>query len=1585
MKRRLTFPGSFCFESDKFKRISISLMIFLSCITGVSVFAQGGTVLGSTSKVGVETGNPEWITSAPAQNPGSAQQGLQTKWKSAPFDFNVFIENKGQFDADLEHLTGNKKKILFQATLGGDVKAYFMPNGVIYRQVKFVAENADSLNDDDDNNKKAEKNDVDGAHKAIVHNLGVQWVGSNPDVSIEAGSEQKDFHSYAGSNGGTIKADGFKKITYKNLYPGIDVEYTFPGEGKDGVKYNVIVHPGADLSKVKIKYVGAKDLTITELDNVKVNSALSEDFTDHTPVSSYSEGGRADVKYAVDGTEESFTVNNYDKSKTLVIDPWTTTGLGFANNKGYDVDYDNAGNVYVGGGYDPYQISKFNSTGTRQWTISVFSTDNSNSGYDKTVWGDFAVDKHSQEVYAVEGFNVAGAWGEKYNTNGGFMARYNGTNTFREMWRAQFNPCSGQIAIGGGGTNTGTNAQVAVLDTTMASLSPQNPLSAPGPGHDVCLMCLDPVGSTCYMAVVQSSFSTSSFDPNVLFSVPVPALTPTSYVKSDGYNFAEDNSVSYVGNGLQDANGMNGMAASPNWLYTYDGATLKKWNKGSGTLVSSKAVGGSAYSHGGLAADECDNVYVGNGSSISTYNSSLTNTSNTATSGTVYALTLGLNDNDLYACGNGFVEQLTNPISTVVTATTITNATCSKCNGQIQANLTVCGSTPGGISYSWAPGGQTTQTVSGLCAGTYTVSMSTGCGAVFQATAVVAAIPPPTVTASAAPTSICPGGSTTLSTAGATTYSWSTGATGSSITVTPASTTTYTVTGTDAGGCTGNATVVVTVTTPPTVTTSANPSSSICVGGSTTLSASGATTYLWNTGATTSSIVVSPAVSTTYTVTGTAGCAGSPVSVPVTVNPLPTITVTPPSPGICPGGSVHLTAGGGATYTWSPSTGLTNTNSDTTTAQPAASATYTVTGTDANGCTNTGTVTINVGTLTVTATASSPTICSGSSTNLTGGGASTYVWSDGETTAVINVSPTTATTYTVTGTSGGCNATATVTVNVNPTPSIASVTSLASGVCPGDTTSAGATITSGTAPFTYAWSNGETTATDAGIGAGTYTLTVTDANGCTSATSTVTINVNTITVTASAATLNICAGSSTLLTATGATNYSWTPTPPLTSPNTDTTTADPAATTTFSVMGTSGGCKDSATVTLTVNTLPVITASSSDTSICSGNSTILSANGGNSYNWMPGSLSGTPVTVSPAASTTYTVTGTNVAGCSDTATVSVTVNPTPTVSISLSGGNDTVCSGQSITLTANGAGSYTWSDGSTNSTLTITPATSPTNITVTAANGPCTATASQTVYMYSQPVLTFMPNDSVCTNISGVVGAVASGGKAGYTYSWTPSPGVGPGPFTVSPGVTTTYSCTVTDGCGNTASGSMEVVSYPSPVASFVPTPNPVPGGEYVAFADNSTLATWWYWTFGDGGTSTVSYPYHQYDTAGYYVVTLLVKSKDGCRDSVSDTVHVIENIYVPNVFTPNGDGKNDVFHITANSMKTYSIEIFNRWGQRVFMTDSPNIDWTGKSDSGVMESDGTYYYMILATDYAGKNFKYDGYVQLIGGGGGTQ
>lgn len=176
----------------------------------------------------------------------------------------------------------------------------------------------------------------------------------------------------------------------------------------------------------------------------------------------------------------------------------------------------------------------------------------------------------------------------------------------------------------------------------------------------------------------------------------------------------------------------------------------------------------------------------------------------------------------------------------------------------------------------------------------------------------------------------------------------------------------------------------------------------------------------------------------------------------------------------------------------------------------------------------------------------------------------------------------------------------------------------------------------------------------------------------------------------------------------------------------------------------------------------------------------------------------------------------------------------------------------------------------------------------------------------------------------------------------------------------------------------MAIYRYPLK-AAFTESPDTIAAGNFVAFINQSTGSSSFYWTFGDGTNSYLPAPQHQYNIPGVYTVYLITADGNGCQDTATETVDVIEvPIYIPNVFTPNEDGVNDVFHVKAADMQTYVIHIYNRWGRQVFESSSPNIDWSGRSSSGVMEEDGTYYYLITATDYSGNKYNLKGFVQLI-------
>ncbi len=917
----------------------------------------------------------------------------------------------------------------------------------------------------------------------------------------------------------------------------------------------------------------------------------------------------------------------------------------------------------------------------------------------------------------------------------------------------------------------------------------------------------------------------------------------------------------------------------------------------------------------------------------------------------------------------------------------------------------------GATTYTWSPAtalNKTTGTsvvASPTVTTTYTVTGTSAGGCINTNSIVVTVTTTPTVSIAITgiSPSLCAGDTIGLVASGATSYTWSPAAslnssTGSYVIANPGVTTTYTVIGTLAGGCTGRDSIKITVNPTPTVTLSTTSSPNLCSGTSDTIKATGASTYTWSPAASLSSstgtpVVTTPSTTTTYTVVGknASGCTDT-AKITISVTPTPTVSITPTSPGICPGDTALLTASGATTYVWSPGTGLNITTGASVLANPASSITYTITGTN-GACTSKDSVSINVGKLVVTASASSSTICSGSSTSLTAAGALNYTWKpitglSSSTGSPVTATPSVTTTYSVTGTSGsGCSDSATITITVNPTPTL-SVSAGNPLICFG---ASGTTIIASGAN-TYTWSPISglscSTCTNPNANPGsttTYTVTGTSAAGC-GATDTVSIQVDKPSITAGSSSSSICNGTTTSLDASGGTSYVWSPAASLSATSGAIVTGNPATSTTYTVVGTdAAGCKDSANIAITVNPLPSVSASASNTSICSGSSTSLNASGATTYSWTPsGSLTCATcpsTSANPGSSTTYTVVGTSAAGCNDTTQISITVNPIPTISISLSG-NDTLCPGQSVNMTANGGVSYTWSpstglSSTTGTTVTATLPSSPMVYKVVGSNGSCADSASQTIYLYP-PLNVIMPPDTICLGKSGQVEVIVTGGKPGYNYIWNNGLPNNAGPFTISPVLSTYYTCSVTDGCGTTIKDSELVFSAPIPIASFIDNPNTIWGGQYVSFTNSSTGATSYYWNFGDGGSSTNTTPYYQYNVPGTYIVYLIASNRYGCSDSITDTVFVEGGLYVPNVFTPNGDGQNDVFHITAGGMKTYDLEIFNRWGQKVFETDSPNIDWSGKSMAGIDQSDGIYYYIIKATDYNNKKYNLDGYLQLI-------
>ena len=404
----------------------------------------------------------------------------------------------------------------------------------------------------------------------------------------------------------------------------------------------------------------------------------------------------------------------------------------------------------------------------------------------------------------------------------------------------------------------------------------------------------------------------------------------------------------------------------------------------------------------------------------------------------------------------------------------------------ITGNSTICaGSTTqlcvpaGALSYLWS-NGQTGNCTTVNTAGNYSVTVTEigGCQSICNKIITVNPQPNCSITGNS---TICNGQAIQLCVAtGAASYLWSTGATTNCITVNAAGN--YSVTVTGANGCQSICNKLITVNLPPTCSITGN--STICTGSSTQLCVpAGALSYLWSNGQTGNCTVVNAAGNYSVTITEVGGCQSI-------CNKI--ITVGQPTPcsisgnlSICEGDSTKLCAPANCgIYLWS-------TGATTECIWVKTAGTYSVTITNSNGCTSVCSQTVIMGQSTCTITGSE-TICNGSSTQLcVPAGASSYLWSTGATTNCITVTATGYYCVTITN-ANGCTSVCSKTVTqLTALTLVATV----SGNC---TTLGSITITpsGGTAPYTYLWSSGQTTATINNLASGTYTVTVTDANGC---------------------------------------------------------------------------------------------------------------------------------------------------------------------------------------------------------------------------------------------------------------------------------------------------------------------------------------------------------------------------------------------------------------------------------------------------------------------------------------------------------
>ncbi|MCX6291862.1 MAG: PKD domain-containing protein [Bacteroidetes bacterium] len=875
------------------------------------------------------------------------------------------------------------------------------------------------------------------------------------------------------------------------------------------------------------------------------------------------------------------------------------------------------------------------------------------------------------------------------------------------------------------------------------------------------------------------------------------------------------------------------------------------------------------------------------------------------------------------------------------------------CSGS-SATLTASG----GSSYTWIPTGSSSSSisVSPLSNSTYTVVVTDGNGCSDSASVNVTVHTAPVVNLQSF--FLCSGAVATLDAGNAgATYLWSpNGETSQVININSGGT--YSVTVTDPYGCSTNA--AVNIATGASIAVNLG-NISFCQGDSAILDAGHpGMTYLWNpTGETSQSIVVHSSGTYGVIVTDSLGCSGS-ITANAQVNPLPVANFT--ASNECVGNATVFTdasnVASGSIQNWSWNFGDGNIST-----QQNPSHTYTSPGTynvtltisSLSGCANSVIQSVTVNPLPVpdfnfTSGCQNSAVTFADNSTVSPGNITGYSWNFGDGTVSSAHNPSHQYpgpgNYNVTlqvTTAGGCSGTLTKTVTVYPLP-VAGFS--ASVVCLGNPTVFTNTSSISTGSITgYNWDFGDSHTSSSQnpshsyTSAGTYnvSLNIVSNNGCTSSII-LPVTVNALPVADAGINQVICTGSNATLTATGGISYNWSPG----NSSNATITVTPANSTTYTVTVTDiNGCQSSDQVTVNVNSLPNANAGA-DQSVCAGNSATLHASGGLTYSWNPGGSTNSTISVTPAVTTDYIVTITDVNGCTDRDTARVTVHALPFIS---AGPDLNICNGSTVSIAASGGNSYTWyPGGSTTSSILVTPSSSMSYIVVGVDVNGCQVNDTMNITVNNTPVVN-IPTTLLCTGYTATLDA----GNTGSIYSWST------GDNTQSITVTDSgnYSVLVTNAAGCSALGSVNVImagsfvtnptvasicsgqsttlnagnpgcSYlwntgettqsiqvttggvfqvvvtdpngcsvtvfsnvtlnPNPVGDFRTTPACL--GTNSVFTDSSTISSGtiqnYNWSFGDGYSSSLRNPVHHYLQTGTYQVTLTITSANGCTSTVT-------------------------------------------------------------------------------------------------------
>ncbi len=252
-------------------------------------------------------------------------------------------------------------------------------------------------------------------------------------------------------------------------------------------------------------------------------------------------------------------------------------------------------------------------------------------------------------------------------------------------------------------------------------------------------------------------------------------------------------------------------------------------------------------------------------------------------------------------------------------------------------------------------------------------------------------------------------------------------------------------------------------------------------------------------------------------------------------------------------------------------------------------------------------------------------------------------------------------------------------------------------------------------------------------------------------------------------------------------------------------------------------------------------------------------------------------------------------------------------------------------------------------------------------------------FIIISPITVSLSSDSACEGNPTTITATAGGNTGPYTYLYSGPGGLAaasnPAIYTYPSAGTYAYTLLVTDGNGCSVITADSVLVNSLPAAGFTYSAN----GNEVSFVNTSSGAVSYTWNFGGNDTSSVKDPTHYFFDSTLYIVQLIAESADGCRDTLSDTIIIVPfTVFIPDAFSPNGDGKNEVFYVYGQGIYHFRMRIFNRWGEELLYTEDVDKGWDGKSKGGSPLGEDVYTYYVTMENYEGVKCEKKGTVTLL-------